>query len=313
MKQTELEKICNENNLKINKIIHENPFKDSAVLQVFDSNKNKKIVKIYGLDSPKNVRKAFEKEVKFYRDFKNDHMMNMTHTGERFFILDFFDGVSIREFLLKNELKNDIFEKILDDSKEIFNWFFIKNHHNLKNEQIVIDTIFDRIGNLATSGPRNTQKKKIESFLIRQAWKRVEGNLEKSIKQLVKKWNEAGVNMFSEMGHFDMHYDNMLINEKKLILIDFGNVRSPGIWISDVLYFYSTFYAGLGKYPEFQKKVKEQAKKFLKSMDPKMEAENNEKIINLFFSACEMNSRFRIGDKKLKLQKIFHFMKYSKF
>jgi Ser/Thr protein kinase RdoA (MazF antagonist) len=59
--------------------------------------------------------------------------------------------------------------------------------------------------------------------------------------------------MMNDIGHYDLHSENVLVG-KTCKIIDFGNYKKPGIWISDLLYFYSTIYASFSSNDIYQKK-----------------------------------------------------------
>ena len=61
-----IEKICDKNNLKILKTIHENPGKDSVVIHVKDSENIEKIIKICGDTASQKVKESFQNECEFY-------------------------------------------------------------------------------------------------------------------------------------------------------------------------------------------------------------------------------------------------------
>jgi serine/threonine protein kinase len=313
MYQNLLNYICKENNLKPLDILHENKRKDSAVICVVDLNHQKKILKICGNNASQTVKDAFKNEIRFYDDFKSEFIMNLSKSGENFLLIEFFDGVTIRDFIKKkSKLEHNDVERILKESQQIFEWFFHPQKNdiaNLKNDEVIVETLFDRIGNLATSGPKNTRKNGFESFLIRRAWNKSKKNLRKKISEYIKILKDNDVKLYSGMGHYDMHYDNLLINDQKIKLIDFGNFKNPGIWISDILYFYATINASLSNCTEYQKRIKLHTIDVLLSLDSTIDRKVIEKLINLFFATAEMNSRFRIRDNQIKIKRIFGFMK----
>ena len=55
-------------------------------------------------------------------------------------------------------------------------------------------------------------------------------------------------------------------------------------------------------------KIKDEVFKYILQKEPKLNSINTKQLINLFCLAAEVNSRFRLVDKGLKLNKIFAFV-----
>jgi serine/threonine protein kinase len=310
-----IEKICDKNNLKILKTIHENPGKDSVVIHVKDSENIEKIIKICGDTASQKVKESFQNECEFYLKFRSMFIPEYINSNSNYIILEYFNGITLREFIKNNfgQENNSSIEQKIVNSISVIKWFHslgngICTSMNYKKESIG-ETLFDRIGNLATSGPRNSKKIWIESFIIRRTWNLYVKKLRFGISKLISLWEKENVSILSEFGHYDMHSENLLVNEESVKIIDFGNVKSPGVWISDCLYFSATVYAALNGNIVMQEKIKHKVIEHMILLEPKLKKTDLIKLTDVFFAAAEMNSRFRLQNKKLDILKILSFMK----
>lgn len=312
MDQEKIDNFCQRNNLKFLKKIHSNDFKDSSIFLVEDSNLEKRVVKFHGETSPKDVVDSFKRERNFYEKFSSDFIVSVIKTQENYFILNYVQGYTLRDFLIKKHCFPKELERILNDSKLAIIWFF-QNGKGIfpiaNNENLVIESLFDRLGNLATSGPRETKRNNFEAFLIRRAWNRSKTNLRQKLSTIIKKWSISNIRILSDFGHYDMHSQNFLINDTEMKIIDFGNFKSPGVWISDILYFYSTIFALSNYNSDYKMKIESHTVELILEIEPNLDKKIIQKIVRLFFTTAEMNSRFGMQSGKIKISKIFEFMR----
>ena len=162
----------------------------------------------------------------------------------------------------------------------MLNWF-----HNLQsdsgkmtNEQknLIYNSWFDRIGNLLSSGPKGTSKPKFESFLLRQIFKIFSEKLKLKFIKIVQNWEYNNLHIISHYGHNDLHCNNVLSNYSltKLKLIDFENISSPGVWLTDTLYFFANLHALFFSKHHIQEKIKDEVFKYILQKEPKLNSIN---------------------------------------
>lgn len=309
MNQNKILEFCVKNNFEYEKTIHKNDSKDTSVLLVSIDNK-KFIVKRYGENSSKTVINAFDIEKKFYQQNKNEIYPEMIKSGKNYILLSYLNGISLREFLKnKNTFEKEEFEKIvigINRSIKLFHQEFFYDE-NENNSKIILNALLDRLGNLATSGPRNTKRNWLESFIIRRSWKFKINKISKFLVKEIKNWKDEEIKMMCKNGHFDLHSDNFMVTQNEVKMIDFGNVRSPGIWISDILYCYGTIFALINT-EIIKDKLKIDLFEFIKNIDPKFDKKSTKKLIDIFCFTADMNSRFR-KDTKIDFSKILQFLK----
>lgn len=313
MNEKKIIEFCEKKGLIFDSIIHNNPDKDSFVALAYDKNTKKKlIIKIIGDKTTQEFKKSFVNECEFYSKFESNYTTKLIDSGENFLILENF-GINLREHIKRKyikENKNNI-NALLKEISYVLDWC-----HNLGSGKypmkeieikFVTDTLYNRIGNLASSGPEFSTPSKFESFAIRQIWKVFSKKLKHNLKKLVTSWKKTDMNILSEYGHYDTHSENFVIQNDSLKIIDFGNFKTPGIWISDCLYLSSTLYAALSSKKELQKEIKEHTINYLLLREPKLK-NDAKKITDVFFNAAEMNSRFRIKNKGFRIKNIFSFI-----
>ena len=253
---------------------------------------------------------AFDIEKKFYQQNKNEIYPEMIKSGKNYILLSYFNGISLREFLKnKNTIEKEEFEKIkigINKSIKLFHQEFLYDE-NENNSKIILNTLLDRLGNLATSGPRNTKCNWFESFIIRRSWNFKINKISNFLVKEIKNWKDEEIKMMCKNGHFDLHSDNFMVSQNKIKMIDFGNVRSPGVWISDILYCYGTIFALINT-EIIKDKLKIDLFEFIKNIDPKFDKKSTKKLIDIFCFTADMNSRFR-KDTKIDFSKILKFLK----
>jgi len=318
MSDNELQKFCKENNIDLIKVLVANQRKDTHLILVNDTKNKKLIVKLFSKNSPEIVKQSIRNEIDFYKKNSSDYLLQYISSGNNFFILEYFTGSPLPKII--NEM---FFQKNVDVSKEellfsdlasILNWF-----HNIqngpckiiKNERpLVYNSLFDRIGNLLSSGPKGTSALKFESFLLRQIFRIFSRKLKIKLMRLVEGWEDNNLLIISHYGHNDLHCNNILADKNltKFKLIDFENTSSPGVWLTDTLYFFANLYAIFFSKYYAQKKIKDETFKYILHREPNLNPIEVKRLINLFCLSAEVNSRFRLVNKGLKLNKIFAFL-----
>jgi hypothetical protein len=171
---------------------------------------------------------------------------------------------------------------------------------------MILNTLLDRIGNLITSGPKGTNRSNSEAFILRRFFKKNLKDLETNLEKIVDTWLKDKIKILSHYGHYDLHCNNFLSNQdfSEIRLIDFENIKSPGIWISDIIYFHATLYGLLSSKKQLQNEIKNNAFEYICQVEPKFDQDQIKKIVDLFCSAADANSRFRLYNKGIKINKM---------
>jgi len=312
-----LKDLCEKFDYSFIEFLHQNFDKDSSVSKIKNNKTNQfSILKILGPNANNNVKTAFSNEIEFYKRNSSLSAPKMLFSGENFLIIEFFPSVSLREFIesnfFQNNLNDNTFSELIENISNVLDQFFkIENKIFVPKEnqiQFISDTLFDRIGNLISSGPEFTESSKFEQFVIRQFFKLSSRKLKNTIEKIVTNLISNDTMIMNDIGHYDLHSENVLVG-KTCKIIDFGNYKKPGIWISDLLYFYSTIYASFSSNYIYQKKISKLAFSYIYSIDPTLKQTNISELLNLFCFAADSNSRFRIVNQGLKIFKLLKFVR----
>ena len=311
-----VEKFCENQGLTFIKFLHQNFDKDTSVVKANDNQTNEFVVlKILGSTANDNVKNTLKNEIKFYSKGVMDYAPKMISSGEKHLTLNFFDGISLREYVKSSFLQDKFSEEnqhfLFDELSKTLVQFYSSGkgffQGNNSDVMLVTNTLFDRIGNLISSGPEFTQPSKFEQFILRQIYKFINVRLKINLKNIVDQWLSDKVNFMSDFGHYDLHSENILVS-KTCKIIDFGNFNQPGIWISDILYFYATLYALFSSKQNIQEKIILFAFNELINLDSKLKNKKTLSLIKVFCLAAEVNSRFRIKNKGIKISKMLLFV-----
>jgi len=303
---------CKQNSLDLIEILNYNNRKDTSVFSAIEKTSSQKvIIKFCGKNTSQKIYESFLNEKNFYESKIFDYAPNLIKSNSNYIMLEYLEHIPLteyvhNEFFIKNENPN--LSKLLDKSKFMLNSFHslnILNHKTKIDSEIVVNRLFDRLGNLISSGPKNTEKIPFESFVLRQIFKINTSKIQKKFFSIVVSWKSNDVQFLSRYGHNDLHCNNVLISDT-LKLIDFENLTSPGIWLSDILYFYATLYALFSSKPIFQNQIQKYVISLIIEKDSRL-ANDAEYLVNLFFSAADVNSRFRLKNKGFNFFKIMKF------
>ena len=315
MNNRNFKNFCKSKNYELIKILNFNKRKDSAILLVRSQNEQNFVIKLYGDSAPKEIEKSFEIEINFYKSFNFDGIPKLFESGKNFFVLEYFDGLSLTElienfFIISNKFEKFDFNNLLSSP---FDWFYSLQSGiysaNSNQKKLIIDSFLDRIGNLLTSGLKNSKKSKVESFFLRRFYKNNLKLLETGLTKMVESWINDNLKILSFYGHNDLHSNNILVDKtlSKIKLIDFENIKSPGIWICDIVYFYGTLYALFSSKKELQNKIKSSALNYICTKEPNFNKTQIEIIIDIFCKAADSNSRFRLQNEGIKIIKMFEY------
>ena len=317
MKENFINQLCEKHNFTFIEFLHQNFDKDTSVAKIQNKQTNEfAILKILGTKANEDVKTAFENEVAFYNSGEYSFAPKMLFQENEYLIIDFFEGVPLREHIHENFLQNKIDEEkfsiLVKEISLTLDQFFSSGKGIFTGKQtdveIISDTLYDRIGNLVSSGPEFTQPSNFEQFVIRQFFKLISSKLKINLTKIVNEWISNDKSILSDFGHYDLHSENILVG-KNCKIIDYGNFKKPGFWISDLLYFYATFFASLSSKKNLQQKIIEQAFFQISSKEKNLKNNKTLALINLFCLAGDINSRFRIQNKGLKILKILEFVK----
>ena len=263
------------------------------------------------------IKKKLKTEIEFYSKNKPTFAPRCITSGDGYLALDYIDGATLRKWLVdiltvnrKNNCDAEVRRIFYQSIKTIRRFVELEPLHSgpLKTatSNALKATLQERLKDLLLSGPRNTQKSVVENVISKVFYINFRPLINHLFHQLVNRWMSSELNLFSKYGHNDLHCNNLLVPAGEVNLIDYENVCQPGIWISDVLYFGATLYAALSGKDRLQNWISEEVKDLIVSLEPKL-AENSRKILNVFLTAGETNSRFRILNKHTNLKSFFRF------
>jgi len=316
MNNNYIKKFCSSQNFEFLEILSTSDRKDTVIFTVRQNNnpKQKLVVKLCGPKTPTIIRSSVNKEIQFYENNSSHYISKLIISGKDFFVIEYNEGISLYEYFKKSFSENDPTKltDLLIETSSMLNSFHSFGNGRFEGEKtktkFVVDILFDRIGNLISSGPKGTIKNNFEVFLLRQIFKLFSSKLKKTLLTIVESWLLTNAQFMSTYGHDDLHCNNVLVdNEKNLKLIDFENLRSPGVWISDVLYFYATIYALFSSKSKIQGVIKQHASNYIRNQNSHLNS-SIDRILDLFCKAADTNSRFRLYNKGIKITKILSFV-----
>jgi len=313
MNENYIKNFCEKEGLHLIEILNNNFRKDTVVFSAHKNNSTTKIaVKLCGPQSSPEIHNSLLKEIKFYINNYSPYFPHLIKFDNNFFIMEYIGKMSLSNHIdttfFKHQEKIPI-DKLLHDIQLMLDSFHSLGDGKFEGKnidsKIVVDKLFNRLGNLISSGPKNTKKIPFESFLLRQIFKLFTVKIKKKFFYNFEIWKNKNVKFMSTYGHNDLHCNNILV-ENNLKLIDFENITSPGVWISDILYFYATLFALFSSKPLVQTKIKNHVLSYLINNDSSFN-DNIEYLVNLFCHAADANSRFRLKNKRLSILKILSF------
>jgi len=310
-------RFCHDHDFEFVKSLDENKRKDTAVLLVKSKTSNKNsVLKFYGSLAPSYSKEAIQKEINFYQQHNSEFLLTPVCLGENFICLEYYSGNPLRD-----EIDSKLFQEsqnfddivLLEKARNMLDWFHYLEKGlfaaNKTEAKFIVESIFDRIGNLMSSGPKKTTRPNFEYFILRQIYKILSPRFKNNLTKLINSWTQKNYNLLSKFGHNDLHCRNILTDKKikTLKIIDFENLSSPGSWLSDLLYFYVTLYACFSSNRNMKEKIKKQTIHHIKEREPRFTMNEINNLINMFFLAAEVNSRWRLHDKGIKFNKIILF------
>ena len=316
MNKKDLEIFCSSHGFILSKILDSNKRKDTVIILVEEkSSKFRFVVKIYGESAPENTKRLFKNEIEFYANNKSKYIPKMIITDKNFLVLNYIDGKTIREYIDFNRIQNNDekpnVDYLLVESIGVLDWFYSLGkgvfESTQENVNLILDTLMGRIRNLIKSGPKNTSRSKFEDLMLNLMLKVFFPLIKKKIKKRILVWRNNNFKILSSYGNTDLHVNNFLVDSNGLKLIDFENIISPGVWLSDILYFYASFYACFYSKTE-KEKIKTHAYNHILKIEPKFKRVDIISLLDIFCSSAEANSRFRLHDKGLKINKIMSFI-----
>ena len=263
------------------------------------------------------IKKKLKTEIEFYSKNTPPFSPRYVTSGDGYLALDYIDGVTLRKWLVdilpatgKNNCDAEVRRIYYQSIQTIRRFIELEPLHSGPLEEATSSalkaTLQERLKDLFLSGPRNTQKSVVENVISKVFYIYCRPFINHLFHRLVNRWVGSELNLFCAYGHNDLHCNNLLVPTGEVNLIDYENVCQPGIWIGDVLYFVATLYAALSGKNRLQNWISEEAKDLIVSLEPKL-AESSRKILNVFLTAGETNSRFRILNKHTNLKSFFRF------
>lgn len=227
-----------DNNFKFIELIQLNSRKKTCVIKVNKDNKAY-IVKAIDKDSPLIIRNKFLSEIDFYKNGEYDYVPKLFFYNELLIILEFIDGITLRDLLLDKNVGPHIFNNLFDGVDSLY-----VNNFKAENKYFNYSTAYAHLAVLALSGPVQTKGLKsslFDRFLNRVIVYILKAKLTKTLSGLDKSKLKYG------FVHGDLHTNNILVsNNNEIIFIDFENVRYDGAFDFDILYLLAILDVSLG-------------------------------------------------------------------
>ena len=205
-------------------------------------------------------------------------MAKIIHQEENVLVLEYIDGITLREAIIKNKVNTDL----IDD-------LFIKIEQLYKNgkrysDNYNFDNAFSRLEVLISSGPIQTINVKIP--LIKKILNKfLSFYLRNKLKKVIFKAPTLSLREGFVQG--DFHYNNILIEDNKVKFIDFENVQYNGFFEFDILFLLVMIETLLEDSNE-KKYFQERIKNFLGTNH------NLEEIYEIYKKAIKFNNRFHM-------------------
>lgn len=219
----------NNNSFEFIDLIQKSDWKKTYILKIRKDNEYF-ILKAFSENTPKNIKKKFISEIQFYQNNSKEYLPKLIINTENILILEYIDGVTLRETLIKNEITENIIEnlfinigKLYSDNKKIIN-----NHATYD-----FNNAFSHLSALKQSGPIQTKNMKV-LFIKKIINKLVLFILKLKLKIIIHNINTDKIQ--SGFVHGDFHYNNILISNGTIKFIDFENIKYNGFFDFDILY-----------------------------------------------------------------------------
>jgi len=225
-----LEIFLKKNNYKLEQILHCNNRKKTYVLKV-KYNDSYFLLKAFDKDkTPLDIKEKFIIEKEFYDKNKDLSIIpRLLGFKDNILIFEYFESISLRDFLIKNDNKIEIIQNLINSIK-----LFDNNLYRIENDNINYDNIFKYISSLSYSHPFQAQDIKIniiDKFLNKIINKFLLFKTNKIIDKL------QVTNLRSAFSHNDFHYNNILVsNNNEIKFIDFENIKYKGFFEFDILF-----------------------------------------------------------------------------
>jgi len=215
--------------LKYINFVHKNENKKTAVI-VVEKSDYKYIIKSIDDTASESIREKFCNEVKFYQNNDLRFIPKYIHSNENVLQLEYIDGITFRNHLLKDMVTDSQIKSLFDETFELYTTAKKDSNH------VNYSKVHTHLAVLATSGPIQTKdmfiplSSKIMNWTILQV-------LKYKLHHVLKHIDIAKLrNGFS---HGDLHYNNILITNSGVIkLIDFENVNYNGVYDFDLIYLF---------------------------------------------------------------------------
>jgi thiamine kinase-like enzyme len=227
---------------ELDSIIQINSWKNTYVLKIKKNNKYY-LLKSIGLAAPEDIKDKFYTETQFYIENKHkEYLPKLVSLYDRFLILEFIDGVGLREAIKCKKLK----EKHLKSLFEVLDTLYIDNKKIADGTSFNFNNAFNNLVALIQSCPM--QNKNIKVPILGRVHQKI--NILFYKKRLKKILNNIDLNSL-KIGfvHGDLHFNNIIItNEDKIILIDFENINYQGCFDFDILFLLAILEKSLSYY-----------------------------------------------------------------
>ncbi len=216
-----------ENGFDFIELIQKNDRKHTYIIKIKKDGKFF-ILKTFSDNSPEMIKNKFISEIKFYKNETKEYLPKLISSRKNILILEYIDGITLRECLIKYEINEDLLKKLFIFIEKLYmdNKSNISTNHNFNNA-------YFHLSNLAQSGPIQTKDLKV-SFFNKITNKVIVRILKLKLKYLL---NKIDTNKLKYgFVHGDFHYNNILISNNSVKFIDFENIKYSGFFDFDILY-----------------------------------------------------------------------------
>lgn len=272
--------------LSMEKVIFCNEQKGRYTAVVLNEQKNKLILKWNSTEENYKQHLCFlQYEILKYKEKRNKkYFINYVESGENYLLLEYIDGMTLREFLIRyaKELKKDIvseeFKKIILQLIDIYKREYIDLSYKNYNDLNFYRSTKERIYQLGLSGPNRNFPNGVRKYVI----KIILQIIYPIIKRKCYKFSQCRMNII----HNDLHLNNILIDHNlNLYIIDLENYKEDFI-LKDIIY----SYVMITKIIENKNHIKFLEKNFYPLF--KENKKNIKNIINIFQFVINLNNKF---------------------
>jgi len=224
---TVLDEFLLNNNFDFISLVQKNDRKDTYIIKI-KKESTYYILKAYTDKTPSDIRMKFRSEINFYKNNYKKYLPKLIMSTENILILEYIDGVTLREYLITNKLNKDNLILLFSYINQLY-----EDNKEVKNNNLSYNNAFSHLSALTQSGPMQTKYIKISFF--RKFFNLLNYTILKyKLKNILKKIDVS--KLMIGFKHGDFHYNNILISKCEIKFIDFENISYQGVFDFDILY-----------------------------------------------------------------------------